>query len=648
MKPMNKLNLKKKQFLKKLLCLTLCASLVGSPAFAEPVDGNTPENPPAVSNETGDVSSSAGTATGTTTETGSAGSSQQENAATSQPAQSTVTQKPFSTGLAPLWSFVEIKAPEQVAVGKDFEVNITVKNYGTGPGMHPIFTFTEDAEKKPLSHFSIQGADGDTYDTMLTEVPGGETKTFTLKFKVNEDTRELPEGSKYRINCTIASDDWQMMDTKSYKAVQSFYVEVVYAMTDPSFVVQGVKFNPEISGDITETTATFTIKNVSDSKANNVLLTLAGKATKDGEKNISVEDLSATKRIGNISGNQTFTVDYKLKLNESRKDNEMVMTIDYNGADKPQEIALNMPLPILSQSGREPKVIIERYNVSPTKVLAGNFVTLTLNIQNTNVNPVNNVSIRLEVPTSTSENGSVSGGTVFSPVDSSNTFYLDSIPGKSTISKSIDMYVDPNASAKTYIVPVEMSYESYDGENYTAKDNVNIPVTQESKVDIIRQNIPKAGNVGEPAQLELEFVNVGKVNLTNFKVALAGDLAAEDEQVYYMGTFNAGESDEYTATIFPSEEGTLTGNIVISFIDANHQNTTMEIPVSMEVGPMIEYDMPDDFGPMPEPEKESPLKAVKDNLLTILVGLIAIVEGAVLFKNNRKKKAEEELLNDEN
>lgn len=648
MKPMNKLNLKKKQFLKKLLCLTLCASLVGSPAFAEPVDGNTPENPPAVSNETGDVSSSAGTATGTTTETGSAGSSQQENAATSQPAQSTVTQKPFSTGLAPLWSFVEIKAPEQVAVGKDFEVNITVKNYGTGPGMHPIFTFTEDAEKKPLSHFSIQGADGDTYDTMLTEVPGGETKTFTLKFKVNEDTRELPEGSKYRINCTIASDDWQMMDTKSYKAVQSFYVEVVYAMTDPSFVVQGVKFNPEISGDITETTATFTIKNVSDSKANNVLLTLAGKATKDGEKNISVEDLSATKRIGNISGNQTFTVDYKLKLNESRKDNEMVMTIDYNGADKPQEIALNMPLPILSQSGREPKVIIERYNVSPTKVLAGNFVTLTLNIQNTNVNPVNNVSIRLEVPTSTSENGSVSGGTVFSPVDSSNTFYLDSIPGKSTVSKSIDMYVDPNASAKTYIVPVEMSYESYDGENYTAKDNVNIPVTQESKVDIIRQNIPKAGNVGEPAQLELEFVNVGKVNLTNFKVALAGDLAAEDEQVYYMGTFNAGESDEYTATIFPSEEGTLTGNIVISFIDANHQNTTMEIPVSMEVGPMIEYDMPDDFGPMPEPEKESPLKAVKDNLLTILVGLIAIVEGAVLFKNNRKKKAEEELLNDEN
>lgn len=648
MKPMNKLNLKKKQFLKKLLCLTLCASLVGSPAFAEPVDGNTPENPPAVSNETGDVSSSSGTSTGTTTENGGAGSSHQENTATSQPAQSTVTQKPFSTGLAPLWSFVEIKAPEQVAVGKDFEVNITVKNYGTGSGMHPIFTFTEDAEKKPLSHFSIQGADGDTYDTMLTEVPGGETKTFTLKFKVNEDTRELPEGSKYRINCTIASDDWQMMDTKSYKAVQSFYVEVVYAMTDPSFVVQGVKFNPEISGDITETTATFTIKNVSDSKSNNVLLTLAGKATKDGEKNISVEDLSATKRIGNISGNQTFTVDYKLKLNESRKDNEMVMTIDYNGADKPQEIALNMPLPILSQSGREPKVIIERYNVSPTKVLAGNFVTLTLNIQNTNVNPVNNVSIRLEVPTSTSENGSVSGGTVFSPVDSSNTFYLDSIPGKSTVSKSIDMYVDPNASAKTYIVPVEMSYESYDGEKYTAKDNVNIPVTQESKVDIIRQNIPKAGNVGEPAQLELEFVNVGKVNLTNFKVALDGDLAAEDEQVYYMGTFNAGESDEYSATIFPSEEGTLTGNIVISFIDANHQNTTMEIPVSMEVGPMIEYDMPDDFGPMPEPEKESPLKAVKDNLLTILVGLIAIVEGAVLFKNNRKKKAEEELLNDEN
>jgi len=448
-------------------------------------------------------------------------------------------------------------------------------------------------------------------------------------------------------DCAIASDDWQMNDMKSYKAVQSFYVEVVYAMTDPSFVVQGVSFNPAITDDITETTATFTIKNVSDSKANNVLVTLSGKDLQDGGKNIAVQDLSATKRIGTVSGNQTFTVNYQLKLNESRKDNGMVMTIDYNGADKAQEIALNMPFPTMSQSGKEPKVIIEQYNVSPTKVLAGNHVVLTLNVRNTNANPVNNVSIRLDVPTTTAENGSVSGSTVFSPVDSSNTFYLDTIPGKSTVSKTINMYVDPNASAKTYIVPIEMSYESYTGEVFSAKDNVNIPVTQESKVEIIKDTLPSTGNVGEMATLGLEFVNVGKVNLTNFKVALSGDLAKDDEQVNYIGTFNAGESNEYSASVVPTEEGILTGNIVISYVDANHQDCSMEIPVSIEVGPAIDY--PEiDPGMMPEPEKPNPIALLKEKLPIIILALIAIIEGAMLFLNKRKQKAEEELLHDEN
>lgn len=552
----------------------------------------------------------------------------------------------INTGLDPLWSFVNINAPEQVLVGQAFDVEVTVKNMGSGSGLFPVFRFTEGADKQPLSHFTVVGGtENGEYDTMLTEIPGGETKTFTISMKVNPETKELPEGSKYRLNCMIASDNWRMSEDKRYNAVKSFEVEVLYALSAPSFVVENVTFNPAVTDGIKETTAAITLKNISDSKANNVVVTLEGTAFgEDSEKNITVRDLTSTKQLYNVSGNQKVTVNYQLELNKDRKHNEMKLTVDYNGAEKPQEILLNMPLPLQeSVNGREPKVIIQRYSVEPGKVLAGNHVTLTLYIENTNSLPVNNVSIQLDVPTETSSSGgTVSSGTVFSPVDSSNTFYVDRIEGKYTAVKTINMYVDPNATAKTYIVPVDIQYEGTDGTKYTSSDNVNIPVTQESKVEIISTNVQEMGNVGEPLSVLVEFVNVGKVNLTNFKVRMEGDVPGKEENVFYLGTFNAGESNEYSATIIPEQEGTLEGVIQMSYIDADNQNAMLEIPFRSEIGPMIEYEPVD----MPVEPIEEPglLDKLGQHWLTLVLAIVIIAQAVVLFRIRKKAKAEEELI----
>ena len=210
--------------------------------------------------------------------------------------------------------------------------------------------------------------------------------------------------------------------------------------------------------------------------------------------------------------------------------------------------------------------------------------------------------------------------------------------------KNINMYVDPNASAKTYIVPVNISYEGTDGTKYTAGDNVNIPVGQESKVDIISTNVQASGNVGEPLSIAMEFVNIGKVNLTNFKVSLEGDIPGKGENVYYIGNFNVGDSDEYSAMIYPEVEGTLSGNIRISYIDGDNQEVIIDEPFTSEIGPAIDYSaMMEPTMPMPEPEPTFADK-LKSNLLTIIIGIVAIAEGAVLFKSKRKAKAEEELI----
>ena len=64
-----------------------------------------------------------------------------ESAASAQKARENNT---VNTGLDPLWSFVNINAPEQVLVGQKFDVEVTVKNMGTGSGLFPVFRFTEE------------------------------------------------------------------------------------------------------------------------------------------------------------------------------------------------------------------------------------------------------------------------------------------------------------------------------------------------------------------------------------------------------------------------------------------------------------------------------------------------------------------------
>lgn len=551
----------------------------------------------------------------------------------------------FNTGIDPLWTFVDINVPDEVLVGKDFDIDVTVKNMGTGSGMFPELRFTEESDKKDLTHFTIVGGtEAGVYDTMLTEVKGGETKTFTVTMKVKPETKELPEGSKYRLNCTIASSNWQLGDNKRYNATKSFDLDVVYSLSDPSFVVEDITFDPAVTNDTEETTATITLKNISDTKANNVVATLEGTAMGEkGDKNIKIKDLTSTKQLYNVKGKQKVKIDYKLELDEDRENNEMKLTINYDGLEKPLELAINMPLPLKeNKNGKEPKVIIQRYNVEPSKVLAGNYVTLNLYVENTNSSPVNNVSIRLDVSTETSStSGTVSGSTVFSPVDSSNTFFIERIEGKTAAMKTVNMYVDPNATAKTYIVPVQIKYESTDGTKLENTDNVNIPVTQASKVEVISSNIPTAGNVGEPMNLSMEFVNVGKVNLSNFKVRMEGEIPGKEENVYYLGTFNAGESNEYTATIIPETEGTMAGTIQMSYIDADNQAVSMEIPFSAEIGEAISYDDNLPMEPIPEPGL---LDKLKQHWVVILLGVVIVIQTIVLIRIKRKAKAEEELI----
>lgn len=553
----------------------------------------------------------------------------------------------YKTGINPLWTIDSVEILDEVAVGQQFNVAITARNIGSGAGCLPIIQFTED--EKELKNFSVLGG-GDTFDPKVDMIDSGESYVFNVTLVVNADAREIG-GDGYKLNAILKSYNWDVgQAVRQFTTSKIFYVSPKYSLTTPSFVVQNVTFSPEVTDSTTNTTATFYIENISDSKARNVKVALLGKELNDkGDRNIKVNDLSNTKVIGDIRGGDIFQVSYDLELNSGRKDNEMTLTVDYTGSDKAQEVVVNLPIPLTTSSGKVPRVIINKYTVSPSKAYAGSQVTLTLYVENTNAKEVRNVQISLKVPTNESSSSStvVSSGTVFSPVNSSNTFYIDSIPGKSIAQKEITMYVDSNAAAKTYVVPVSINYESLDGDAYNAEDNVNIPVGQVSQIDIITQSVGNSGMVGSPVEYNIEFVNSGKVAVTNLKAYLKGDSPAFDNQVYYIGNFDVGNTDSFSGAFMPEEAGELNGSIVLSYTTTDNEDVEMEYPFTVSVEEMF-IPEPDPMDQPMEPIDDGSnfMQNMKGHIKDIVFIVIIVILSGIIIRDKRKKKADEELLDE--
>lgn len=552
----------------------------------------------------------------------------------------------YKTGANPLWTIDNIEILNEPAVGEQFNIAITARNMGSGDALMPIIQFTEDEKK--LKNFSVLGG-GDTYDPKLDKVKSGESYVFNVTLVVDANAREIG-GDGYKLNAILKSYNWDIgQATRPFTTSKQFYVSPKYALSTPSFVVRDVKFSPAVTDATTKTTATFYVENVSDSKARNVKVSLLGKALNDkGDRNIKVADLSNNKLIGDIRGGDLFQVSYDLELNAGRKDNEMTMTVDYTGSEKAQEMVVNLPLPLTSAGGKVPRVIINKYTVSPSKAYAGSHVTLNLYVENTNAKEVRNVQISLKVPTNESSNSTVvSSGTVFSPVDSSNTFYIDRIAGKSVAQKEITMYVDSNAAAKTYVVPVSITYESLDGDAYEAEDNVNIPVGQESQIDIITHSVAKDATVGSPAEYSIEFVNAGKVAVTNLKAEIKGESPVFENQVYYIGNFDVGATDTFSGSFIPDTVGELSGNIVLSYTTTDNEDVVMEYPFTVNVEEMVIPDIdPNDPGMEPNDDGNNFLDTLKGHIKDIIFIVIIAVLAGIIIRDKRKKKADEELLDE--
>lgn len=298
-----------------------------------------------------------------------------------------------------------------------------------------------------------------------------------------------------------------------------------------------------------------------------------------------------------------------------------------------------------------PKLIIDRYEFTPKLPLAGNEFEMNLSFYNTNAKKaVKNIKIDLTSQDTTDSNSNTSGSSVFTPVDSSNTFYIGRIAPNGKVEKTIRMFVVPDATAKTYTITANFEYEDDENNEYKSSENIGVPVYQESKLDIDPINYQTNAFVGDNIPITANFYNTGKVTLYNFKVTLTADNATINNGTYYIGNFNSGGQDIYEGSIMPNEPGEIKAQLKFTYEDSTGEvkEQVEDINITVDEAPPMDPELGPDGMPMPDGNMAVDVPWYKNPLFYIPTALVLLgAIGFVIFKKIKNKNKEKDLKIDE-
>jgi hypothetical protein len=521
--------------------------------------------------------------------------------------------------------------PQFIAKGQSFQASIFFQNIG-------------DAE---ITNISTK-LSGLSKDTIFLE--SGSDAGFIKSIKANGNgyiTYNLKAAS------TVASGTYELEITFKYNGIeetQKVYITISQSSTQSSnVVIKDMIFDTKQITPNDNFQVSFNLLNSGPISASNIIVKAESQDPQVVPKSTSII------KIDNLKSGESKNIRFLFSPTQDAitRNYPIKITVEYqdiySGAEKytfEQYVGLNAY--VAAKPGEEdtpkgkPKLIIDKYNFEPTLVKAGQNFTMSLSFFNTNsTKTVKNIKIFLTADTVANPDSPSSGGSVFTPVDSSNTFYIDSIGPKGKIQKNIVMYTVPDAQAKTYTLTANFEYEDADGNEYTATELIGVPVVQESKLEIGELGYMPEAYVGQSTPISVEFFNTGKVTLYNMMVKLEGDFQTENGQ-YFVGNFESGSSEFFEGYVIPYQAGELSGALVFSFEDSTGQMQEIRKEFTLNVMEMA---------PPPEFPIEPPVEPDNGGIsMWVWIGLGAValvVIGVIVFRKRRAKKEIEDLEIDE-
>ncbi len=478
--------------------------------------------------------------------------------------------------------------------------------------------------------------DGDMDTKIIPMISAGSEEIVYFKIKPSETakTSEVP------LNIELTYDD---EEGNEYKRINDIYVPIAGQDGESiNLEVSNIKM-PETVESGKEFEIEFDITNKSGFAVNNVEL---GMTLENGFVPASKPKLKLSKLSDNEVVHHSFRV---LATDDLKKGYyNLYVTATYKRSVSNSEEILKeyTGIRVDGKTGRgRPKVLVKDYSFDGESVLAGEEFDLNLTFFNTSSSDIiKNMKVSVS-----SDDG------VFSLVDSASSFFVDKIDRKSTVDTVLKLKTKKDAAVKTYNLKLVMEYEDGQGNAYDSQEQpykeeefLGIHVSQPNRLEIGDIQMMPDVYVGMPANVEVEFYNMGRSDMYNMFVKLKGDFDVQEGK-YFVGNFTSGSNEYYSGSFMPTKAGDGKGKLLFEFEDALGNPVSVEKEfnfMAMDSSEMgmgengefekypdgnFEGEMGDEFG------GNSKLAFLKNKF--VIGGIIVVVIiGGILFIRHRKKK----------
>ncbi|HNX29806.1 MAG TPA: hypothetical protein PKN87_10430 [Syntrophomonadaceae bacterium] len=520
-----------------------------------------------------------------------------------------------------------------VVIGRD--AKMPVFNAGEKIKLKIPIENTSNTDAKDIS-VSISAGDAGSFpfsidEMSITEYAGhlAAKSRNIITFDLNVPATAKPK--TYPINVTV---NYKTYYGYSGSASDVINVKIENPNKQPNIYVTGVDLPGENLPSGQSSLVKIQVKNNCDLKLKNLEFKLSGFNT----NTINLDKWPDAQYIGQLSQGGTAAVEYRLytdaKLEKGTYPLDLgIKYLDEYGQEYTQESVVY--LPVSGKGGADdeytPRLIIDNYYFPGEYMQPGLAFPLSISFYNASATTaVGNIKVSIN-----------SDGDVFSPVGSSNSFYIDKLEAGGRIEKNITLKPKNDAENGNYNISVDLQYQDSAGTQYNEKELISIPVNQNIILVVTDVETPDEAFVGIPTAISIDFYNTGRSVIRNLIVKAEGDFEIQDGNAY-LGNLEAGKENYFDVTIIPQKEGVAEGKIILQYEDNIGQPFMVE--KSFQINAIMQQPSMEGSDMMPE---EQPAAKPWLKWLIVAGGIILLAVIAVIVIRRRRRRLSEELEFDE-
>lgn len=423
-------------------------------------------------------------------------------------------------------------------------------------------------------------------------------KRVQTDLKIDAD---VPDGV-YKLNIKF---EYKSVDGVESTPVVETCIIYVNGSSESKPYVESVSFDKEEIGKDNKVVMTANLVNPTQNKYNNVKLALRTSEIKD----FTLFEEFQPAYVPWLEPKSTTKIEFSVYVASSVTTGNYPIAFDlsFNNIDSDTNL-YSYTCPLFAQvkrsadadasaAGSTPRIIVSQYKTDVEQIQAGKSFKLDFTLENTSNTNVGNMKVTIGsavvAASGTGTSGGGSSGDVFFPVAGSNSFFIETLNAKQTVSKQIELMAKQDVEPGVYQVVLDIQYEDNSAKAFSSEENIAFNVLQDQRLEIIGVNVPPDAMPGQPAYVSFQYINKGKATIYNMTVSADGDFTLEGGDMY-IGNLPAGFNDYFDGAIVPNGDGEQKGALLLKFEDSQGNPKEIRHDVTMNV--MAMGDMSGDGG----------------------------------------------------